>query len=140
MNILDLLFGTTGSALVTIFEINYIPAKEDFLELTTEQYAQFNEKMGKTDQRVYIFAPADPHFLPADDYNEITIATESDVQGFMEAAKMIDNYCADQHLQTTTEKLRYVASCLPDAFTKGTRYEKYHHLAIVKKPDQEKGI
>ncbi len=137
MNAFDLLFGTTGPALMKIFKMGHIPVKEDFLELTGEQYAQFYREMGKTDERVYMFAPSNPQHLPDDDYNEITVATESQIEGFLNAAGIIDRYCTGKQLETDEEKLRYTASCLPDVFSKGSRYEKYHNLTVVRKTKEE---
>lgn len=137
MDVFDLLFGPTASALIKIFEMDYIPVEGDFLELTDEQYARFYQEMGKTDERVYMFAPADIRHQLDDDYNEMTVATESDVQGFMNAVRIIEKYCSGQELKTDQEKLRYAASCLPDVFSKGSKYEKYHNLMVVKKPKEE---
>lgn len=137
MDFFDLLFGSTASALIRIFEMDYIPVEGDFLELTDEQYARFYQEMGKTDERVYMFAPADIRHLPDDDYNQMTVATESDVQGFMNAVRLIEKYCSGQELKSDQEKLRYAASCLPDVFSKGSKYEKYHNLTVVKKPEEE---
>lgn len=131
MNAFDLLFGPTGSALKYIFTIGYIPSQDDFLELTEQQYVAYVKQCGETNERIFMFSPQRPTLL-MDDYNEISCLSESDIQGFDAAAELIQLYCdkEDKIFDTTEKKLRLMASRLPDVFTKGTTYEKYHHLSI----------
>ena len=44
----------------------------------------------------------------------------------------IQHYCdnSKQIFKTTEEKLQYMASALPEVFSKDTPYEKYHHMSI----------
>ncbi|WP_303005149.1 hypothetical protein [Bacteroides congonensis] len=132
MNVFDLMFGSVGSALNFIFRIGYIPVESDFLELTEEQYAAFFRQCGETTSKIYMFAPSNSCYSLDDDYNEISCLDEDDLQGFLDAAELILQYCdkSNRSFKTTKEKLRYMASALPEAFSKDTPYEKYHHLSI----------
>lgn len=131
MDAFDLLFGPVGPALIYIFKIGYIPNQDDFLELTEQQYAAYFKQCGDTNERIFMFAPQKSNLLN-DDYNEISCLRESDIEGFKAAIDLIQHYCSkeDKVLNTTEEKLRFMASRLPKAFTEGTSYEKYHHLSI----------
>lgn len=132
MNAIHLLFGPVGPALKFIFSIGYIPNENDFLELTDEQYAAYLKQYGEVTSKMYMFAPNDPHHALNEDYNEISCIDEYELQGFKEAAALIQKYCdkSGRIFQNTKEKLQYMASALPDVFSKGTPYEKYHHLSI----------
>lgn len=131
MNAFDLLFGPVGPALKFIFSIGYIPDQDEFLELTEEQYAAFVNQCGETEERIFMFAPRNPKLF-MDDYNEISCLTELEVQGFKDAADLIEQYCrkGNRVFDTPEKKLRFMASCLPDVFSKGTAYEKYHLLSV----------
>lgn len=131
MNAFDLLFGPIGPALEYIFMIGYIPKREDFLELTEQQYADYYRQLGETEERIFMFLPQNPTLLN-DDYNEISCLGESELQGFEDAANLIQHYCdkAGKTFDTCEEKLRFMASHLPASFSAGTAYEKYHHLSV----------
>lgn len=73
-----------------------------------------------------------PQILIDEESNEITIVSEEEKQGFLNAADVIEKYCEKQKLESDEEKLRYVASRLPDCFSKNTRYEKYYNMLIAK--------
>lgn len=120
-----------------IFRLGFIPQEDNFLELTDEQYAQFHAKEGESDERIFMLVSNNPHIAIAEGENEISIVTESEKNYFASTAEIIKNYCKDQPFASDEEKLRYAASKLPDCFTKGTRYEKYHHLSILKKENVE---
>lgn len=131
MNAFDLLFGPVGPALKYIFTLGYIPKGEDFLELTEQQYADYYKQLGQTEERIFMFLPQNPTLLN-DDYNEISCLGESELQGFEDAANLIQRYCDQENksFDTCDEKLRFMASRLPPSFSEGTVYEKYHHLSI----------
>ncbi len=131
MNALDLLFGSIGIALKYIFTIGYIPNHDDFLELTEEQYVAFVKQCGETNEKIFMFSPQNPNLL-TDDYNEISCLSESELQGFQDAADLIQQYCNKENktFDSMEKKLRFMASRLPETFSKGTVYEKYHHLSI----------
>lgn len=131
MNAFDLLFGPIGPALNYIFTIGYIPTHDDFLELTEQQYAAFIRQCGATNEKIFMFSPQNPNLL-TDDYNEISCLSESELQGLKDAADLIEQYCNKENktFDTIEKKLRFMASRLPGEFSKGTVYEKYHHLSI----------
>lgn len=132
MNVFDLLFGSTGQALQYIFKIGYIPVvPDDFLELTEHQYTAFVRQFGETKEKIFMLSPQKPTLME-DDYNEISCLRESEIEGFQNAARLIEDYCnkGNKVFNTTEEKLRFMAHNLPDIFSKGTKYEKYAHLSI----------
>ena len=91
MDILDLFFGA-GPAVHTIMKLGFMLKDEDFLELTTEQYQQFFEKEGYTDEKVYALLPKDPqHYVPSD-FNELNICTESDIATMKRVWQIVENY------------------------------------------------
>ena len=132
MDFFDLLFGPIGPSLQFIFKIGYIPNENDFLELTEDQYAAYVKQCGEIKGKIYMFSPQNPHFSMDDDYNEISCLDEEDLRGFKDAEQLIQHYCdnSKQIFKTTEEKLQYMASALPDVFSKYTPYEKYHHMSI----------
>lgn len=134
MDAFDLIFGPIGPALNFIFRIGYIPDENDFLELTEEQYISFTRQYGETTRKIYMYSPSNPCYSLDDDYNEISCLDEFDLQGFKDAAKLIQQYCdkSNRTFNTLSEKLQYMASVLPETFSKNTPYEKYHHLSIDK--------
>lgn len=79
-----------------------------------------------------MFSPQNPHFSMDDDYNEISCLDEEDLRRFKDAEQLIQHYCdnSKQIFKTTEEKLQYMASALPEVFSKDTPYEKYHHMSI----------
>lgn len=132
MNVFDLLFGSTGQALQYIFKIGYIPVvPDDFLELTEYQYTAFVRQFGETKEKIFMLSPQKPTLME-DDYNEISCLKESEIEGFQNAARLIEDYCnkGNKVFNTTEEKLRFMAHNLPDIFSKGTKYEKYAYLSI----------
>lgn len=137
MDAFDLLFGPVGPALNFIFSIGYIPDESDFLELTEEQYASLIRQHGEIKEKIYMFSPQNPHYSLNDDYNEISCLTESDLQGIREAKELIQQYCdkSNRTFETTEDKLRYMASALPEAFSNNTPYKKYQHLSVNKSDD-----
>ena len=134
MDIWDLFFGA-GPAVHTIMKLGFMPKDEDFLELTTEQYLQFFEKEGYTDEKVYALLPNNPQHYVASDFNELNICTESDIATMKRGWQIVENYCSksDCTFSSDREKLAYVASLMPDVFSKDTLFEYAHqtHLRIA---------
>ena len=130
MNVFDLLIGNTGQALQLVFLLGFLPVEENFLELTDEQYRQFSAEVGGVDEKLYMVVTSNGQDILDDDYNEISVVTESEKNGFLNATAIIKKYCADKNLASDKEKLCYAAHCLPDCFSKGTKFEKYHNLSV----------
>ena len=132
MDAFDLLFGWGGQSLQLIFQFGFIPQKEDFLELTEEQYRQFKAKEGDYDEKIFMIAPVNPQNVVETDSDLLPIITESQRDAFFEAAKLIDKYCEGQKFHTDEEKLQFAAKHLPDVFSQGTKYEKYKRFTVSK--------
>ena len=141
MNAFDLLFGA-GPALIEIYKMGFRPKEEDFLEMTPEQYEKFYETEKNTGEKVYLYLPKDPK-----EYNaivsdsEVKVVTESDIDLFRRGWQIVENYCKKKGMANASdeEKMACAAAFLPDVFTKGTRFEKYHqsHMYPVKTIQKE---
>ena len=134
MDLWDLFFGA-GPAVHTIMKLGFMPKDEDFLELTEEQYRQFFEKEGFTDEKIYALLPKNPqHYVPSD-FNELNICTESDIATMKRGWQIVESYCSKSNciFSSDKEKLAYAASLMPDVFSKGTPFEHSDqtHLKIA---------
>ncbi|MFR7812359.1 MAG: hypothetical protein ACLU4N_25725, partial [Butyricimonas faecihominis] len=78
MNVFDLLIGNTGQALQLVFQLGFLPVEENFLELTDEQYRQFSAEVGGVDEKLYMIVTSNGQDILDDDYNEISVVTESE--------------------------------------------------------------
>ena len=107
MNVFDLLIGNTGQALQLVFQLGFLPVEENFLELTDEQYRQFSAEVGGVDEKLYMIVTSNGQDILDDDYNEISVVTESEKNGFLNATAIIKKYCADKNLASDKEKLCY---------------------------------
>ncbi|MDE5975263.1 MAG: hypothetical protein K2M10_07440 [Muribaculaceae bacterium] len=116
-----------------IFSIGYIPKREDFKELTPQQYASFRLKVPESErkdlenQRILAFLPDDPKVysrLVKVYGNDLVIVGSDEVKSFDEVRKIIDKYCdnSKQSLDNETDKLIYMAKTLPDVFSEGTPF------------------
>lgn len=91
MNVFDLLIGNTGQALQLVFQLGFLPVEENFLELTDEQYRQFSAEVGGVDEKLYMIVTSNGQDILDDDYNEISVVTESEKNGFLNATAIIKN-------------------------------------------------
>ena len=82
MIVFDLLIGNTGQALQLVFQLGFLPVEENFLELTDEQYRQFSAEVGGVDEKLYMIVTSNGQDILDDDYNEISVVTESEKNGF----------------------------------------------------------
>ncbi|MDR0700037.1 MAG: hypothetical protein LBG28_12625 [Tannerella sp.] len=127
MNILDIF--RSAEVLKIVFQLGYMPEKEEFYELTPEQYEQYYKTEGQhdsRDQKVFMLLPHD-----AKKYNEIAsgdvfVVTEQEMSYFDSAKHLIESYCKDSDtpFDSFEDKLYYVAKFVPDICIKGTKFEK----------------
>ena len=89
MNVFDLLIGNTGQALQLVFQLGFLPVEENFLELTDEQYRQFSAEVGGVDEKLYMIVTSNGQDILDDDYNEISVVTESEKNGFLNATAIV---------------------------------------------------
>ena len=134
MDIWDLFFGA-GHAVHTIMKLGFMPKDEDFLELTAEQYRQFFEKEGYTEEKVYALLPKDPKHYVESNFNELNICTESDIATLKRGWQIVESYCKESGFKFTTDqqKLMYAATRLPDVFSRDTPFDtsKRGNLSIA---------
>lgn len=130
----DLMF-VSGPALKMIYSFGFKPQKEDFLEMTAEQYQKYYETEKDTGERMYLFLPKDPKKYAAVAAGKEALAvSESDIDIFDHAWQIVERYCKEKDLHDDEEKLAYAATRLPDVFTEGTRFDLYKqgHLYPIK--------
>jgi hypothetical protein len=135
MNILDFL--KSAEALKIVFQLGYMPEKDEFYELTPEQYEQYYKTEGQHDARdrkIFMLLPHD-----AKKYNEIAseevfVVTEQEMSYFDNAGRIIESYCknSDTPFDSFEDKLYYVAKLVPDVCVEGTKFEK-PRLTVVRK-------
>ena len=125
-----------GPVIKLIFSIGYIPKREDFKELTSQQYAVFRLKVVDGEykelenQRIFTFLPDDPKVYTrvVKVYgNDLVIVSLEEVETFDNVRNIIDRYCEDskQVFENDTDKLIYMAKTLPDVFSEGTPFSIY---------------
>jgi hypothetical protein len=141
MDILD--FIRPFTILKAIFELGYVPKKEEFYELTAEQYERYYATEGKhdsRDQKVFMLLPHD-----AQKYNEIAsegvyVVTEYEISYFDSAERMIDDYCKDSDVPFNSfeDKLYYAAKYVPDFCVEGTKFEPTRFVYMNKKKKERK--
>ncbi|MDR1584013.1 MAG: hypothetical protein LBS55_12305 [Prevotellaceae bacterium] len=126
MNIFDLF--RPAVLLNAVFQLGYIPKREEFYELTPEQYEKYyeNEEMEEDNEKIFMLLPND-----IEKYNELAsgdvfACSEKEISEFEDVEKLIDKYCKNsgKTFKTFEDKLCYVASVVPPCFTAGTRFEK----------------
>jgi hypothetical protein len=126
MNIMDVF--RSAAALQAVFKLGYIPKREEFYELTPEQYEKYyeTEEMKEKEERIFMLLPDD-----IKKYNEIAAAealvfSEWDISGLEGIEKLIDRYCegSGKTFETLEDKLYHVAGLVPDPFTEGTKFER----------------
>ena len=133
---LHFIFFQLGPAIKLIFNLNYIPQKEDFKPLTPELYKELQQKVPAEEmrnldhQKILAFMPEDEKVFDkaVEVYgNNYLIVGDEEVALFERTANVIENYCKEsgKSFNTLTDKLKYVASILPDVFSKDTPYAKY---------------
>ena len=133
---LHFFFFQLGPAIELIFNLNYIPQKEDFKELTPELYKKLQQKVSDEEmrnldhQKILAFMPENEKVFDKalEVYgNNYLIVGDEEVALFERTANVIENYCKEsgKSFNTLTDKLKYVASILPDVFSKDTPYAKY---------------
>ncbi len=131
MNIFDMLFGLGGQAVQALFQLGFLPAEEDFLELTEEQYAALRRQQ-EVEERYFMLAPMDTRVALDEEWNEISIVSESEKAALLEAVALIEKYSEGKNFTSGQEKLRYAAGRMPSCFTKGTSFAKYYNMKVSK--------
>jgi hypothetical protein len=115
-------------ALNAVFQLGYIPAREEFYELTPEQYEKYyeTEVMMEKGEKIFMLLPSDIKRYNELASGDVFVCSEQEISEFGKIEKLIDKYCEDsgKTFKTFEEKLYHVAQMVPDYCTKGTRFER----------------
>ena len=120
MNAFDLFF-VFSPAVLKLFYLGYLPQEEDFIELSKEEKVSYFKNNPHTEEKLFRMN------IPADDerFKGMTVCvSESEKDVLMRAVKFIDGYGEGMKFANNEEKMHYVASKLPDVYSKGTRFER----------------
>ncbi|MDR0567423.1 MAG: hypothetical protein LBG47_10400 [Prevotellaceae bacterium] len=113
-------------AVNAVFRLGFLPAKEEFYELTPEQYAQYYSTNEKTNDKIFMLLPNDPQTYSRVASGDMFIVTEQEVARFEKAGRIIESYCKDSEktFATFEKKLRYVAGKVPSTCLLRTKYAR----------------
>ena len=131
MDVFDMLFGLGGQAVVAVFKLGFLPKEGDFLELTEEQYAGLKRQQ-EVDERYFMLAPENTQVALDEDWNEISIVSETEKAALLRGVDVIEKYCKGKDFSTDTEKLRYAANKMPPCFSDGSSFAKYQNMEVFR--------
>lgn len=125
MDLFDLLF-VAGPAVQVIFKLGYVPEESEFYEMTSQQYQEYFDTIGWTDQKVFILLPNDKDKYKELAAGDVICMTEAEKLSLKSGEAIINKLCDDSGKQFNnfTEKLYHAAAFLPDVFSQGTAFEK----------------
>jgi len=119
-------------ALPAIFKLGFVPADDEFHELTPKQYQHFyataaEEEDRVSKERIYILLPNDPQKYKPFVGKKVLVFREKEVIAIRDGERIIESYCTKRRKKfgSFDEKLRYCATLMPDVFSKGTKYERH---------------
>jgi hypothetical protein len=112
-------FTEISAAISSIFEMGYIPEKDEFCELTPEEYKNYYTEVEKTDDRIYMVVPKDPKHQE----KEVGVLTEEEIGWFDKAKKVMKQYRRDYNkkFDTIEDELAWLVTVLPEEFSRGTK-------------------
>jgi hypothetical protein len=111
------------------FQLGYAPKREEFYELTPEQYVRYYETEGKHDlrnQKVFMLLPHDAQKYAEIASGDVFVVTEQEMSYFENIEPMIDSYCKNSEipLDSFEDKLYFAAKFVPHICVKGTKFEQ----------------
>ena len=109
-----------GPAVQCLFRLGVLPQNEDFVELTEEERNLYFKHNQRTDEKVFRLKLLVEDSLYTDN---VVCMTEIEKETLLNAVEFINKYGKDKTFSTNEDKLRYVASRLPEIFSKGTKFE-----------------
>jgi hypothetical protein len=114
-------FTEISAAFSSIFELGYIPAEDEFYELTPEQYQKYYAECEKTDERIYMVLPKDPRHQKTG--KEADVLTEEQIGWFDKAKKVMKQYrrAYNKKFDTIEDELAWLVSVMPEDFSSGTK-------------------
>ena len=131
MDVFDMLFGLGGQAVVAVFKLGFLPKEGDFLELTEKQYAGLKRQQ-EVDERYFMLAPENTQVALDEEWNEISIVSETEKAALLRGVDVIEKYCKGKDFSTDTEKLRYAANKMPSCFSDGSSFAKYQNMEVLR--------
>jgi hypothetical protein len=139
-NIMDLFMSL--EAFRAVFQFGYIPKKEEFYELTPEQYDRYyasepNEPRG---EKIFMLLPHDMQKYNELAAGDVFVCTEHEISYFDGIETLLDKYCENSatKLETLEDKLCYAAKFVPDVFTEGTKYARHKLIYLNNKKKGKK--
>jgi hypothetical protein len=116
------------AAVTTIFQLGYIPADDEFYELTPEQYKKYQSEIKseikQTNQRIFMMLPKNPIYQTSS--REVGILTEEQITWFDKAQKVMKQYCRDagKTFDNLEDELTWLTTVMPLSFSDGTRFRR----------------
>jgi hypothetical protein len=107
-------------AIMQVFQMGYLPAEDEFYELTPQQYEKYYAEVERTNERLFMLLPQDPRFQT--ESHEVGVVTEAQISWFKQAGEIIERYCKDsgKTFRNFDEKLAYCATVMPEVFSNGS--------------------
>jgi len=117
-----------------ILKLGYVPEDDEYYELTAAQYRAYYERRDKDDDtpldaKIYMLLPKDTQKYREFASEDVFVITDSEIYFVRKGEELIEMYCKEsgKTFNSFDEKLYYAASILPDAASKGTKYERKNH-------------
>lgn len=127
MDAFDLFF-VFGPTIQRIFHLGFLPQDGDFAELTNGERESYLRNNRQTTERIFRMN------MPSNDgctEGMVVCLTESEKTNLKNAVKFMEEYAKGRNFHDNEERLHYVASRLPEVFSKGTRFEqKYKNREV----------
>lgn len=133
MDFFDLIF-RVGPGLQTIMKLGFLPKKEDFHELTSEQYLSYYRQYKDEGEKLFVLISGQ-HTIEFDDIkrSDLPIVSDQEMYSLLDAVTYIETQCkeANYPLPDDKAKIQFVAARLPDVFSKGTPFENSSPMNVV---------
>lgn len=122
------------SAISVIFNMGFIPSKDEVYELSDALYVAYGRQGGDMSKRMYTVLPKNNGF-PASP-NEISLMSETDVPKLMKAAEFLREYAKRGGCVSDKSEdiLAFAAGRFPAHFSDGTKYAQVHTWALAMAP------
>jgi hypothetical protein len=114
-----------GDAVMTIFQLGYIPQDDEFYELTPEQYKKYQSEIKHTtNEKIFMLLPKNPVFQTSS--REVGILTEEQITWFDKAQRVMKQYCRDagKTFDNLEDELTWLTTVMPPNFSDGTRFRR----------------
>ena len=121
MNELEDLFFFTGPGVQVLFQLGFIPKKEEFREMTTEEYLGYlREYPDREGEKMYVYNRGENNTIG----DAVLCVTEYERNQLMSASDYIHRLIPNEPFDTDEAMLNRLARILPSIFSKGTRFEQ----------------